>query len=113
MVVGEDEPLLRLFGCCRRAYRLCGHRYRTRNTEREVAVIALIDGFDQLVSGFPEDGRDLKVGNARSTSYVNRTSRQVIAVRHPSDGAIMRGCAINAGDGSVAGRKARGTDGLA
>ncbi len=102
MIVGKDQARLRFFWNSSQllACRLnCG----ARDAECEVAVITLVDQFDQIVSGLAEHGRHLKMRNARAASHVDGAACQMIAVRDAANGAIMRPGSINARDHPITG----------
>jgi len=111
MIVGEDQARLRLLWNRIQllAFRLdCG----SRHAECEVAVIALVDRLDQIISGLAEQGRHLKMRNAGAAGHVDGATRQMKAVRHAAHGAIMRWRSIDARDHSIAGGDAGGANRL-
>jgi len=113
MVVGPDELDLRLFD--RSCWPFLSDRNaprRTRHAEREMAVVAFVDRFDEVKSGLPQYGSHLEVRHARATGNVDGLTGKMIAVGNAADSAVMRLAAIDARYQAIARGKARSLHGL-
>ena len=66
--------------------------------EGEMAVIALVERFEQVKAGGAERGVDLAVAHPGAAGDVDRAAVEVVAVGDSPDRAIMRRRAEDAGD---------------
>jgi hypothetical protein len=60
-----------------------------RGSESEVAMVALVERFDQIVTCRPECCVYLSVGDSRPAGNVDRAPLQMITVGHAADGTVV------------------------
>ena len=72
--------------------------------EGKMAVIAFVERLDQVKTGSPQSGGNLRVGHPVPTNNVDGSSEEVIAVLNAADGAIMFYCPKSARDRPERGR---------
>ena len=70
----------------------------SRGSESEVAVVALVERFYQIITCRPECCVDLSVGDARPAGNVDRAPLQMITVGHAADRPVVSGAPQGARD---------------
>lgn len=81
-------------------------------SEGEMAMVMLVQRFYQRKARSTKGSVDHAVGDSGASDHVDRPSRQMVAVRHSADGAVVSHCAVHAADRSECGNQSRGADGV-
>ena len=108
----RQQPRWRGFRRGRRQRVILGERrcgpVSVGRAEGEMAVIALVQRFDQIEAGSSERSVDLAMAHARPARNVDGAAVEVIAVRNSADCPIVLWRAVRARDHAIGGRQPNG-----